>query len=55
VWVNGRHGGISWDGSPSSGEPCAVNAEKLEDDATEIMIESPVVRLRGPWRFEIGL
>jgi hypothetical protein len=55
VWVNGRHGGISWDGSPSSGEPCAVNAENPQDDASEVMIESPVVRLRGPWRFELGL
>jgi hypothetical protein len=55
VWVNGRHGGISWDGSPSSGEPCAVNAENPQDDASEVMIESPVVRLRGPWRFELDL
>ena len=55
VWVNGRHGGISWDGSPSSGEPCAVMAENPQDDASEVMIESPVVRLRGPWRFEFDL
>jgi hypothetical protein len=55
VWVNGRHGGIGWDGSPSAGEPCAVNAENREDDAHEVMIESPVVRLRGPWRFELDL
>lgn len=55
VWVNGRHGGIGWDGSPSTGEPCAVNAENPEDDAHEVKIESPVVRLRGPWRFELDL
>ena len=55
VWVNGRHGGIGWDGSPSSGEPCRVNAENPEDDAHEVMIENPVVRLRGPWRFELDL
>ena len=55
VWVNGRHGGISWDGPRSAGEPCGVNAENPEDDAREVMIESPVVRLRGPWRFELDL
>jgi hypothetical protein len=55
VWVNGRHGGIGWDRSPSTGEPCGVNAENPEDDAREVMIESPVVRLRGPWRFEFDL
>ena len=55
VWVNGRHGGISWDGSPSSGEPCAVTAENTEDDAHEVKIETPVVRLRGPWRLELDL
>ena len=55
VWVNGRHGGIGWDGSPSSGEPCGLNAENPEDDAHEVMIENPVVRLRGPWRFELDL
>jgi hypothetical protein len=55
VWVNGRHGGIGWEGSPSAGEPCSVNAENPEDDAHEVMIESPVVRLRGPWRLELDL
>ena len=55
VWVNGRHGGIGWDGSPSTGEPCGVNAENQEDDAHEVMIETPVVRLRGPWRLELDL
>lgn len=55
VWVNGRHGGIGWDGSPSAGDPCGVNAENPEDDAHEVMIENPVVRLRGPWRFEMDL
>jgi hypothetical protein len=55
VWVNGRHGGIGWDGSPSTGEPCGVEAESPEEDAREVMIESPVVRLRGPWRFELDL
>jgi hypothetical protein len=55
VWVNGRHGGIGWDGSPPAGEPSSVNAENPEDDAREVMIESPVVRLRGPWRLELDL
>jgi hypothetical protein len=55
VWVNGRHGGIGWDGSPSAGEPCGVNAENPEDDANEVKIENPVVRLRGPWRLELDL
>jgi hypothetical protein len=55
VWVNGRHGGIGWDGSPPAGEPSGVNAENPEDDAREVMIESPVVRLRGPWRLELEL
>ena len=54
VWVNGRHGGIGWDGAPA-GEPCGVDAPNPEDDAGEVMIESPVVRLRGPWRFELDL
>jgi hypothetical protein len=53
VWVNGRHGGIGWDGSPSAGEPCGVNADNPEDDAREVMIENPVVRLRGPWRLDL--
>ena len=55
VWVNGRHGGIGWDGSSPAGEPSGVNAENPEDDAHEVMIESPVVRLRGPWRLELDL
>ena len=55
VWINGRHGGIGWEGSPSAGEPCAVTADNPEDDAREVMIENPVVRLRGPWRFELDL
>jgi hypothetical protein len=55
VRVNGRHGGIGWGGSPSAGEPCAVTAENPEDDARDVTIESPVVRLRGPWRFEFDL
>jgi hypothetical protein len=55
VRVNGRHGGIGWDGSPSAGEPCGVNAENPEGDAREVMIESPVVRLHGPWRFKFDL
>jgi hypothetical protein len=55
VWVNGRHGGIGWDGSPSAGQPCGVNAENPEEDAREVMIETPVVRLRGPWRLELDL
>jgi hypothetical protein len=55
VRVNGRHGGIGWDGSPPAGEPCAVDAENPEDDAREVMLESPVVRLRGPWRLALDL
>jgi hypothetical protein len=55
VWVNNRHGGIGWEGSPSAGEPSGVNAENPEDDAREVMLESPVVRLRGPWRLELEL
>jgi hypothetical protein len=55
VRVNGRHGGIGWDGAPTVGEPCGVDAENPEADASEVMIESPVVRLRGPWRFELDL
>ena len=55
VRVNGRHGGIGWDGSQPAGEPSGVNAENPEDDAREVMIESPVVRLRGPWRLELDL
>ena len=41
-------------GSPPAGQP-GVNAENSEDDAREVMIESPVVRLRGPWRLELDL
>lgn len=52
VWVNGRHGGIGWERSPA-GEPCSVSAENPEDDAYEVRIESPVVRLRGPWQLEL--
>jgi hypothetical protein len=55
VWVNGRHGGISWETWPLTGEPCSVVAENPEDDAHEVKIESPVVRLRGPWRLELDL
>ena len=55
VWVNGRHGGIGWDGSQPAGEPSAVTADNPEEDAREVMIESPVVRLRGPWRLELDL
>lgn len=55
VWVNGRHGGIGWEGSPPAGEPCSVNAANPEDDAHKVMLESPVVRLRGPWRLELDL
>jgi hypothetical protein len=55
VWVNNRHGGIGWDGSGPAGEPSAVNADNPEDDAREVMLESPVVRLRGPWRLELKL
>jgi hypothetical protein len=54
VWVNGRHGGIGWEGSPA-GEPSSVNAENPEDDAREVLLENPVVRLRGPWRLELDL
>lgn len=55
VWVNGRHGGIGWEGARSPGEPSSVNAENPEEDAREVMLESPVVRLRGPWRLELEL
>jgi len=56
VWVNGRHGGIGWEGGKlSAGEPCGVDAENPQDDAHEVMIENPVVRLRGPWRLELDL
>jgi hypothetical protein len=55
VWVNGRHGGIGWEGSHTAGEPCGVDAQNPEDDAHEVMVENPVVRLRGPWRFELEL
>ena len=51
MWVNGRHRGIGCDESPSAGEPCGVNADHPEDDTHEGTIESPVVRLRRPWRF----
>lgn len=54
VWVNGRHGGIGWETLPA-GEPCSVDAENPEDDAHEVKIENPVVRLRGPWRLELDL
>src|SRR5256885_468148 len=56
VWVNGRHGGIGWEGGKlSAGEPCGVDAENPQDDAHEVMIENPVVRLRGPWRLELDM
>lgn len=55
VRVNGRHGGIGFEGSLPAGEPTSVHAENAEDDAREVMIESPVVRLRGPWRLELDL
>jgi len=54
VQVNGRHGGIGWDGKPPAGEPSDVNAANPEEDAREVMIENPVVRLRGPWRLDLG-
>lgn len=54
VWVNGRHGGIGWERSPV-GEPCSVTGNNPEDDAHEVKIESPVVRLRGPWQLELDL
>jgi hypothetical protein len=40
---------------PAPGEPRAVNAPNPEDDATEVKLENPVVRLRGPWLLEIAL
>jgi hypothetical protein len=55
VRVNNRHGGIGWEGSVPAGEPSGVTAENPEDDAREVMLESPVVRLRGPWRLELEL
>jgi hypothetical protein len=55
VWVNGRHGGIGWEAAPPPGEPSSVNADNPEEDAREVMLESPVVRLRGPWRLELEL
>lgn len=55
VWVNGRHGGIGWESTPRAGEPSAVIAANQEDDAHEVKIESPVVRLRGPWRLALDL
>jgi hypothetical protein len=55
AWVNGRHGGISWETWPPTGEPCGIYAEDPEDDGHEVKIESPVVRLRGPWRLELDL
>jgi hypothetical protein len=55
IRVNGRYGGFGWDGMPPPGEPRAVNAPDPEDDATEVELENPVVRLRGPWLLEIAL
>jgi hypothetical protein len=55
VWINGRHGGIGREGAPSPGEPTSVTADNPEEDAREVMLESPVVRLRGPWRLELEL
>jgi hypothetical protein len=55
VWVNGRHGGIGWEAAPPPGEPNSVNADNPEQDAREVMLESPVVRLRGPWRLDLEL
>ena len=53
VRVNDHYSGIGWEGAPTPGEPCGVNAEDPHGAATEVKLESPVVRLRGPWRLTV--
>jgi hypothetical protein len=55
VRVNGRHGGIGWDRRPTPGQPMSVDAPDPLGDAREVTLESPVVRLSGPWRLELPL
>lgn len=55
VRVNGKHGGIGWERMPTPGQPMSVDAPDPEGDAREVTLESPVVRLSGPWRLELPL
>lgn len=54
VWVDGKHGGISFDGARPRGDPSPVTAQ-AEQTSSEVWLESPVVRYHGPWVLGIEL
>ncbi len=53
VRIDGAYRGVAWRGDLEP--PVTVESEDAAGAAPEVTLESPVVELRGPWRFKIPL
>ncbi len=51
--VDGARGGVGWQKEPEPGDP--VDTEDPSGSARQITLQTPVVRLHGPWRFGVPL